>query len=60
MKDLLKKFPRIVVDRIVEGKHLKYFLSTPSGPRLLVVSRSCSDFRANRNNEALLRRWNNE
>ena len=57
MKDLLKRFPSITVDRIVRGKHYKYYLSTPSGPQVLVVSVSASDGRANRNNESLLRRW---
>jgi len=59
MKELLKQFPSITVDRIVRGRHFKYYLSTPSGPQILVVSVSASDARASRNNEALLRRWNN-
>lgn len=57
MKDLLKKFPSITVDRVVRGRHMKYYLSTPSGPQVLVVSVSASDARASRNNETLLRRW---
>lgn len=60
VKDLLKKFPRITVDRTVYGKHVKYYLSTPSGPQILVVSVSASDGRASRNNASLLRRWSNE
>lgn len=59
MKDLLKQFPSIVVDRVVRGKHLKYYLSTPSGPQILVVGVSSSDARSNRNNASLLRRWSN-
>jgi len=60
MNDLFKKYPQIVVDRLVKGKHFKYYLRTPSGPQILIVSRTTSDARAMKNNESLLRRWNNE
>lgn len=46
------------VDRVSRvGKHIKYYLTTPSGPHILVCSRTASDNRAIHNNEAFLKRW---
>lgn len=59
MNELLKKYPQIAVDRVVRGRHLKYYLDTPSGPQVLIVSITASDGRAMKNNEAMLRRWSN-
>ena len=54
---LIAEFPALVLSRIEQGVHYKLFLDTPCGKKLLVVSRSASDFRAVRNNRSLLRQW---
>jgi hypothetical protein len=54
---LIAEFPALVLSRIEQGTHYKLFLDTPCGKKLLVVSRSASDFRAVRNNRSLLRQW---
>jgi hypothetical protein len=54
---LVAEFPTLVLERIEQGTHYKLFLDTPCGKKLLVVSRSASDFRAIRNNRSLLRQW---
>lgn len=54
---LVAEFPALVLSRIEQGTHYKLFLDTPCGKKLLVVSRSASDFRAIRNNRSLLRQW---
>jgi hypothetical protein len=36
---------------------MKFYLDTPSGKQMLVVSRSCSDARAWKNNESILKKW---
>ena len=56
---LVAEFPALVLSRIEQGTHYKLFLDTPCGKKLLVVSRSASDFRAIRNNRSLLRQWAN-
>lgn len=57
MNELMAKYGA-TVDRVSRvGKHIKYYLTTPSGPRILVCSRTASDNRAIHNNEALLKRW---
>lgn len=58
--ELLTEFPTLALERIEQGTHYKLFLDTPCGKRLLVVSRSASDFRAIRNNRSILRKWTNE
>lgn len=55
--DMVAEFPTLVLLRIEQGNHFKLFLDTPCGKKLLVVSRSASDFRAIRNNRSLLRQW---
>jgi hypothetical protein len=57
INDMIAEFPALVLSRIEQGVHYKLFLDTPSGKKLLVVSRSASDFRAIRNNRSLLRQW---
>jgi len=54
---LIAEFPTLVLSRIEQGVHYKLFLDTLCGKKLLVVSRSASDFRAVRNNRSLLRQW---
>lgn len=54
---LIAEFPSLVLERIEQGNHFKVFLDTPCGKKLLVVSRTASDFRAIRNNRSLLRQW---
>lgn len=54
---VIKSFAGITVEKVVEGKHYKLFLDTPSGKQILVISRTASDFRALANNKTLLRRW---
>ena len=57
IRKLVSMQPGFVVDRIVEGKHYKLFMTTPSGPQIMVVSRSASDHRAIENAKQLLRSW---
>jgi len=45
------------VDRVERGKHFKFYLSTPAGKQVLVVSITASDKRAELNNRSILRRW---
>lgn len=54
---VLKKFPAVKVERVEYGKHIKLYLTTPQGPKLLSISRTPSDWRAWKNNETLLRQW---
>jgi hypothetical protein len=57
IKEMIAEFPALSLSRIEQGVHFKVFLDTPCGKKLLVVSRSASDFRAIRNNRSLLRQW---
>lgn len=57
IRDLIGSFSAIHLDRVDRGKHFKFFLTTPSGPRILTVAVSCSDGRALQNNRSLLKRW---
>jgi hypothetical protein len=50
----------MTVERIIEGKHLKLHLDTPSGKHILVIPRSTSDnARGEKNTLARLRQWCN-
>ena len=55
--DAIKKFPAVKVERVEYSKHIKLYLTTPQGPKLLSISRTPSDWRAWKNNETLLRQW---
>lgn len=55
--EAIQKFPHITVERIVHGTHIKLYLQTPNGPKVLSISRTPSDWRAWKNNESLLRQW---
>jgi hypothetical protein len=57
IEKMVEKYPTITLDRLELGTHYKVFLSTPCGKQLLVVGRTSSDYRADMNNEARLRRW---
>jgi hypothetical protein len=57
IKGMLKEFPNLSLERIEQGLHYKLYLNTPCGVKLLIVSRTASDFRAVRNNRSLLRQW---
>ena len=54
---LVAMFPVLTVQRLVLGDHIKVYLNTPAGRKILVVSRTASDYRADMNNKSLLRRW---
>jgi len=57
MKELFAKYD-CTVDRTDDrGKHWKYYLQTPSGPKVLTCSRTASDNRAMKNTESILKRW---
>ena len=56
-RELVAEYPGITIDRIKEGTHLKIYLTTPIGKKVLVVSRSPSDNRAFLNNKTLLSTW---
>ena len=57
VKKLVEKLPGFQVDRLAEGKHIKMYLTTPSGPQMMVVSRSASDWRVMTKIEQQLRKW---
>jgi len=47
----------MTVERVVEGKHLKLHLDTPSGKHIMVIARTASDARAGQNMRIQLRKW---
>jgi hypothetical protein len=54
----IEALPTLTVEKIVQnGNHQKIILDTPIGKRTLVVSLTASDWRAEKNNRAILRRW---
>lgn len=57
VQKLVSTYTGFAIDRVVEGKHYKLFMSTPTGPRIMVISRSASDHRALENTKQLLRSW---
>lgn len=56
-RKLISEFPNITIDCIKEGSHVKIYLNTPAGKKILVVPRSPSDSRAAANNRTLLNNW---
>lgn len=45
------------VSDVVIGKHIKFYIDSPTGKQVLVCSRSASDRRALANNISYLKRW---
>ena len=58
LEDIAKR-PLIKLESVEQGcrGHIKLFLDTPAGKKILVVSISASDVRAIQNNKSILRRW---
>jgi hypothetical protein len=54
---MLDDFPDTVIERVEKNRHYKLFLITPAGKRILVVSITASDRRAEQNNRSILNRW---
>jgi hypothetical protein len=54
----IEALPALTVEKIVRnGNHQKIVLNTPTGQRTLIISLTASDWRAEKNNRAILRRW---
>jgi hypothetical protein len=57
MKDIVE-IPGLVFEGVSRDKnHFKIRVMTPIGVRTLVVSVTASDWRAEKNNRSILRRW---
>lgn len=56
IQDLIKSMG-FTVDSIDRGKHHKFRLTTPQGPKMLVTSVTASDHRAMQNIAKQLRSW---
>lgn len=47
----------MTVTEVVEGKHLKIRVATPTGVKLAVIARTTCSQAGQRNFEAMIRRW---
>ena len=57
VRKLVEKLPGFSIGRLEEGKHVKMHLSTPTGPQVMIISRSASDWRVMMKIEKQLRKW---
>ena len=48
----------LTVDRIKKGRHVKFYITTPSGPQILVTASTASDCRSMANTKARMAREN--
>jgi hypothetical protein len=55
--EMVAPFPTLVITKIETGKHIKVYLDTPVGKKMLTVSVSARCPKMMMNNRSILRGW---